>query len=99
MTPKDERCAAAEALVTAAAELALRYLPRGRLMAELANESPARALLDRAAHAELLVLGTTRPAPQSDSRRRPWGRWRVPACGSHAAPSWSSLPMTGQPGT
>lgn len=65
MTPKDERCAAAEALVTAAAELALRYLPRGRLMAELANESPARALLDRAAHAELLVLGTTRPAPQS----------------------------------
>ncbi len=65
MTRADERCAAAEALVTAAAELALRYLPRGRLMAELANEPPARALLDRAAHAELLVLGTTRPAPQS----------------------------------
>jgi nucleotide-binding universal stress UspA family protein len=65
MTPKDERCAAAEALVTAAAELALRHLPRGRLMAELVNESPARALLDRAAHAELLVLGTTRPPPQS----------------------------------
>jgi nucleotide-binding universal stress UspA family protein len=64
MTREDERRAAAEALVTAAAELALRYLPRGRLMAELANEPPARALLDRAAHADLLVLGTTRPAPQ-----------------------------------
>ena len=29
-----------------------------------ANEPPARALLDRSAHAELLVLGTTRPRPQ-----------------------------------
>jgi len=65
MTGQDERCAAAEALVTAAAELALRYLPRERLMAELANEPPARALLDRAAHAELLVLGTTRAAHRS----------------------------------
>jgi nucleotide-binding universal stress UspA family protein len=62
LTREDEHCAAAEALVTAAAELALRYLPRGRLMAELANGPPARALLDRAADAELLVLGTTRPA-------------------------------------
>jgi nucleotide-binding universal stress UspA family protein len=65
LTRQDERYAAAEALVTAAAELVLRYLPRGRLMAELANEPPARALIDRTADAELLVLGTTRPARQS----------------------------------
>jgi nucleotide-binding universal stress UspA family protein len=65
MAPQEERSAAAEALVAAAMELARRYLPPGRLMAELANEPPARALLDRAADAELLVLGTTRPALQS----------------------------------
>ena len=65
MMPQEEHSAAAEALVAAAMELARRYLPRGRLRAELANELPARALLDRAADAELLVLGTTRPAPQS----------------------------------
>ncbi len=64
MTREDEQSAAAQALVAAAAELARRSLPRERLMAELADELPARALLDRAAHAELLVLGTTRPAPQ-----------------------------------
>ena len=65
MRRQEERSAAAEALVTSASELARRYLPPGRLMAELADELPARALLDRAAHADLLVLGTTRPAPQS----------------------------------
>jgi nucleotide-binding universal stress UspA family protein len=64
MAPQEERSAAAEALVAAAMELARRYLPPGRLMAELANEPPTRALLDRAADAELLVLGTTRPAVQ-----------------------------------
>ena len=63
MTPQQERCAA-EALLTAAMELARRGLPPGRLTGEVANEPPARALLDRAAYAELLVLGTTRPAPQ-----------------------------------
>ena len=64
MAPQEEHSAAAEALVAAAMELARRSLPPGRLTAELANESPARALLDRAANAELLVLGTTRPASQ-----------------------------------
>src|SRR6516225_6161997 len=63
LTPEQERCAA-EALLAAAMELARRYLPPGRLTGEVANEPPARALLDRSAHAELLVLGTTRPAPQ-----------------------------------
>ena len=63
MTREDEHNAAAEALAAAASGLADRYLPPGRLMAELADELPARALLDRAADAELLVLGTTRPTP------------------------------------
>jgi len=63
MTPEQERCAA-EALLAAAMELARQYLPPGRLTGEVANEPPARALLDRAAHAGLLVLGTTRPAPR-----------------------------------
>jgi nucleotide-binding universal stress UspA family protein len=45
-------------------ELARRGVPPGRLTGEVADEPPARALLDRSAQAELLVLGTTRPAPQ-----------------------------------
>jgi nucleotide-binding universal stress UspA family protein len=63
MTPQEERCAA-ETLVAAATDLARRYLPADQLTAEVANEPPARALLDRASHAEMLVLGTTRPARQ-----------------------------------
>jgi nucleotide-binding universal stress UspA family protein len=63
MTPQQERWAA-EALVAAAAELARRCLPPEQLTAEVANEPPARVLLDRAAHAEMLVLGTTRPTHQ-----------------------------------
>ncbi len=63
MTPQQERCAA-QALLAAAMKLARGHLPPGRLTGEVANEPPARALLDRSAHAELLVLGTTRPAPQ-----------------------------------
>jgi nucleotide-binding universal stress UspA family protein len=63
-TPQEERCAA-EALVAAATELACRYLPPEQLTAEVANEPPARALLDRAARAEMLVLGTTRPTSQA----------------------------------
>ena len=63
LTPEQE-CCAAEALLAAAMELARRGLPPGRLTGEVANEPPARALLDRSAHAELLVLGTIRPAPQ-----------------------------------
>ena len=56
---------AATALLAATAELALRRLPPERLTSELVHELPARALLDRAARAEMLVLGTTRPNPQS----------------------------------
>ena len=63
VTPRQER-QAAEVLLAAAMELARRCLPAGRLSGEVANEPPARALLDRAADAGLLVLGTTRPAPQ-----------------------------------
>ena len=73
MTPQQERSAAAEALLTAAMELARRGLPPGRLTGEVANEPPARALLDRAAYAELLVLGTTRPAPQPGQRPQAMG--------------------------
>jgi nucleotide-binding universal stress UspA family protein len=61
--PQEER-SAAEARVAAAMKLARRYLPARQLTAEAPDEPPARALLDRTAHAELLVLGTTRPAPQ-----------------------------------
>lgn len=64
MTRQDERYAVAAAELATAAEFAGRYLPPGRLIAELANEPPVRALLDRAAGAEMLVLGTTRPARQ-----------------------------------
>jgi nucleotide-binding universal stress UspA family protein len=56
--------AAARALLDRAAELARPRLPAGRLIAELVNEPPARALLDRSAGAEMLVLGTSRPAVQ-----------------------------------
>jgi nucleotide-binding universal stress UspA family protein len=69
VTREDERCAAAGAMLAAAAELARPHLPPGRLTTELANELPVQALLDRAADAEMLVLGTNRfargsgPAP------------------------------------
>lgn len=60
VTREDERYNAAAAALAAAAELARPYLPPGRLTTELAHEPPARALLDRAADAEMLVLGATR---------------------------------------
>ena len=60
VTREDERYAAAGAMLAAAAELARPHLPPGRLTTELAHEPPARALLDRTADAEMLVLGTTR---------------------------------------
>lgn len=62
---QDERHAVAKETLTAAEELAIGHLPPGQLTSELVNEPPARALLDRAADAEMLVLGTTRPAVQS----------------------------------
>lgn len=60
----EEDSAAARALLSAAAELAGHRLPPGRLKAEVAHGPPARVLLERASGAELLVLGTTRPARQ-----------------------------------
>jgi nucleotide-binding universal stress UspA family protein len=61
-----ERQAAARAVLDRAAELASRDLPPGRLLTELADEPAARALLARSAGADLLVLGTSRPAIQPD---------------------------------
>lgn len=52
--------AVAQALLDRTAEDAGRDLPAERLIAELADESPARALLRRAVHAEMLVVGATR---------------------------------------
>jgi nucleotide-binding universal stress UspA family protein len=59
---QDERYAAARALLDRATQLASRRLRPERLIAELASEPPARALIDRSAGAEMLVLGTSRPA-------------------------------------
>jgi nucleotide-binding universal stress UspA family protein len=73
VTREDERYAAAGALLTATAELARRHLPPGRLRTELAHELPVRALLDRAADAEMLVLGTTRFACESGQPPRALG--------------------------
>lgn len=63
VTPHEEGCAAGT-LLAAAMDVARRCVPAGRLTGEVANEPPAQVLLDRSAHAALLVLGTTRPAPQ-----------------------------------
>ena len=60
LTREDERYAAAAAVLAAPAELARPHLPPGWLTTELVREPPARALLDQAADAEMLVLGTTR---------------------------------------
>jgi nucleotide-binding universal stress UspA family protein len=59
-----QRRAAARTVLDLATEAASRRLPPERLISELADEPPARALLDRAAGAEMLVLGTTRPERQ-----------------------------------
>ena len=59
------RRAAASAMLDLATEAASRHLPPERLISELAHEPPARALLNRAADAEMLVLGTTRPGGQA----------------------------------
>lgn len=60
---QDER-RGAQALLDRAVNLARHGLPPGRLVAELADELPARALLERSAGAEMLVLGTRRPPVQ-----------------------------------
>jgi nucleotide-binding universal stress UspA family protein len=69
----DERLAVAKEVLAAAEELAHRQLPPGRLTSELVNEPPARALLDRTADAELLVLGMTRLAPEPGQPPAPMG--------------------------
>jgi len=62
---EDEPRAAAQASLDRAARLVRADLPPGWLVAELVDEPPARALLERAAGAEMLVLGTSRPPVQS----------------------------------
>ena len=59
------RRAAARTVLDLATEAASRRLPPERLISELAHEPPARALANRAADAEMLVLGTTRPDGQA----------------------------------
>jgi nucleotide-binding universal stress UspA family protein len=61
---EDERRTAAQASLDRAADLVRSALPPGRLVAELVDEPPVRALLERSAGAELLVLGTSRPPVQ-----------------------------------
>jgi len=61
---EDEPRAAARASLDRAADLVRGALPQGRLVAELVDEPPARALIERSAGAELLVLGTSRPPVQ-----------------------------------
>lgn len=61
---EDERRAAGQEALDRAADLAGHDLPPGRLIAELVAEPPARALLERSAGAEMLVLGTSRPPVQ-----------------------------------
>ncbi len=76
--------AAARAIFTATAEAARRRLPPGWVKAELTDELPARALVDRTAGAEMLVLGTGRrgsqPAGQPPEAMGPVAR----ACVRHA---------------
>ena len=60
--PSPDEGYAAQAMLAAAEDLARRDLPPDQLTAEIAAELPVRALLERAAGAELLVLGTTRSA-------------------------------------
>src|SRR5690349_5727011 len=61
---EDAPRAAAQASLDLAARLVRAALPPGWLVAELVDEPPARALIERAAGAEMLVLGTSRPPVQ-----------------------------------
>jgi Universal stress protein family len=74
----------ARVMFTATAEAARRRLPPGRVKAELTDELPARALVDRTAGAEMLVLGTSQhgrqPAGQPPAAMGPVAR----ACLRHA---------------
>ena len=61
---EDERRTAARALLARAADLVRSDFPLGRVIAELVDEPPAQALLERSAGAEMLVLGTSQPPVQ-----------------------------------
>ncbi|MFY9933812.1 MAG: universal stress protein [Streptosporangiaceae bacterium] len=64
MTAGGEGRATARATLTDAVKAARRDLPPWQVTAELADGLPVRAMLDRAADAEMLVLGTSRPVTQ-----------------------------------
>lgn len=66
---RGEVCAAAQALLDRTAEAARDRIPAERLIAELAEDSPARALLRCSAGAEMLVVGATRD--NGNGRRQP----------------------------
>jgi nucleotide-binding universal stress UspA family protein len=66
-----EHEAAARARLATAASIASDSLPAGRLQAELTDKPLVRALLDNAADADLLILGTTRATTQSPAEHPP----------------------------
>lgn len=53
--------AAVQEMLDRATQSAVSDLPAERVISDVVDESPVRALLDRAKDAEMLVLGTTRP--------------------------------------
>jgi nucleotide-binding universal stress UspA family protein len=61
---QNERHAAARETLAAMAAIALRHLPPDRVISELVDEAPVRALLNRAAGAEMLVLGANKAVPE-----------------------------------
>jgi nucleotide-binding universal stress UspA family protein len=67
----DEDHAAKRAWLGAVEQQASRALPPGWLSSELIDGSPARALIDQSAGAELLVLGTAEHADLSASEGPP----------------------------
>ena len=60
-----------DAVLLAAQREAARALAADRVSSELAAGSPARVLIDRSAHAELLVLGAAYPAGRAASQVPP----------------------------
>lgn len=71
-TPRpDEDHAARRAWLAVVEEEASRALPSGCLSSELVDGSPARALIDQSAGAELLVLGIAKHADLSASEGPP----------------------------
>ena len=89
VTPHEEGCAAGT-LLAAAMDVARRCVPAGRLTGEVANEPPAQVLLDRSAHAALLVLGTTRPGAPA------WAAAAGHGAGGAPLPAAGALPCRGR---